>query len=448
MCRGSAKRDVKSFNMQYYSTRDKALRTGLKEALFKGLAPDGGLFMPVRIPVIGRASLEKMRDMNLADLAVILSRELFGEDVPGDELEQLTREAINFDTPLVQVEEGIYSLELFHGPTLAFKDVGARFLARLLGHFTGDLDQEIHVLVATSGDTGSAVANGFLGVEGTRVHVLYPSKLVTPLQEKQFSTLGENIRAVEVQGSFDDCQRLVKEAFMDKDLGRNMILTSANSINLARFLPQAFYYFRAWAQLERGNPDFFSVPSGNYGNMTAGLIAREMGLPVHTFLSANNVNDVVASYLLTGLYKARPSIPTIANAMDVGDPSNFDRILELFAHRHDWITRHMEGFSYSDTEIRKIIARGYQETGYLCDPHGATGYQSALDYREKHPGTVGIFLETAHPAKFRETVEEVIGQKLELPERLAAFADREKQSRPMGTDYSEFRKYLEKEQKA
>jgi len=432
--------------MQYYSTRNKALRTGLKEALLKGLAPDGGLYMPVTLPVIRRGTLEKIREMDLAGIAVALSRELFGEDVPHKELEQLTRDAIHFDTPLVQVEEGIYSLELFHGPTLAFKDVGARFLARLLGHFTRDLDQEIHVLVATSGDTGSAVANGFLGVDGIRVHVLYPSGLVTPLQEKQFSTLGENIRALEVQGSFDDCQRLVKEAFLDKDLSQDMILTSANSINLARFLPQAFYYFRAWAQLESPTQAFFSVPSGNYGNMTAGLVAREMGLPVHTFLSVNNINDVVASYLLTGSYKARPSIPTIANAMDVGDPSNFDRILELFDHKHARITRHLEGYSYSDTEIRKIIARVYRETGYLCDPHGATGYGAAKTYREKHPGTTGIFLETAHPAKFRETVEEVVGKKVELPERLAAFADREKQSLPLGSEYATFKEYLRTQQ--
>ena len=415
---------------------------GLKDALLKGLAPDGGLFMPASIPVLKRETLEKLRETDLTGIAVILSRELFGEDVPEKELKQLTEEAVNFDTPLVQVEEGLYSLELFHGPTLAFKDVGARFLARLLGHFTRDMEQEIHVLVATSGDTGSAVANGFLGVEGIRVHVLYPSGLVTPLQEKQFTTLGENISAIEVQGSFDDCQQLVKEAFMDEELSRAMTLTSANSINLARFLPQAFYYFRAWAQLEPGTKTFFSVPSGNYGNMTAGLIAREMGLPVNTFLSANNINDVVASYLLTGNYKPRPSTPTIANAMDVGDPSNFDRILDLFNHRHDWITRHLQGYSYTDTEIREIIGRVYRESGYLCDPHGATGYQAAKSFRENHSEQTGIFLETAHPAKFRESVEEVIGKEVELPERLAAFAGREKQSHPIEPEFVKFKEYL------
>ena len=428
--------------MHYYSTKNRELKIGLKEALLKGLAPDGGLFMPASVPVLKRETLEKFREMDLSGIAVALSLELFGKDVPKKELTELTTEAINFDTPLVQVEEGLYALELFHGPTLAFKDVGARFLARLLGYFTREMEKEIHVLVATSGDTGSAVANGFLGVKGIRVHVLYPSGLVTPLQEKQFTTLGENISAVEVEGSFDDCQRLVKEAFLDEDLFQKMTLTSANSINLARFLPQAFYYFRAWAQLEPRTRAFFSVPSGNYGNMTAGLIAREMGLPVHAFLSANNINDVVASYLLTGSYKPRPSTPTIANAMDVGDPSNFDRILDLFNHKHEWITRHIEGYSYTDREIRDIIGRVYRQTGYLCDPHGATGYQAALEYREEHPGQTGIFMETAHPAKFRESVEEVIGKEVELPERLAAFATREKQSHPISTDYVTFKEYL------
>jgi threonine synthase len=286
------------------------------------------------------------------------------------------------------------------------------------------------------------VANGFLGVEGVRVHVLYPSGGVTPLQEKQFTTLGSNITALEVKGSFDDCQRLVKECFMDEDLGREMRLTSANSINLARFLPQAFYYFRAWAQLEPGTRAFFSVPSGNYGNMTAGLVAREMGLPVQTYLSVNNLNDVVASYLLTGRYQPRPSVATIANAMDVGDPSNFARILDLFDHRYEEITRHLVGYSYSDADIREVIEEVYSRAGYLCDPHGATAYRAARSYRKEHPELAGIFLETAHPAKFKETVEEVTGENLELPARLAAFESREKQAVIMQPDYQDFREYL------
>ena len=428
--------------MHYYSTSNRELKSTLKEAVLKGLAPDGGLYMPSSYPVLSRESLESFRNMDLTGIAVTLSTLLFGSDIPEAELSRLTEEAINFDTPLVQVEEGLYSLELFHGPTLAFKDVGARFLARLLSYFTGELDEDIHVLVATSGDTGSAVANGFLGVKGIKVHVLYPSGGVTPLQEKQFTTLGANISALEVDGSFDDCQRLVKEAFMDEELSTHMTLTSANSINLARFLPQAFYYFRAWAQLDPGSKAFFSVPSGNYGNMTAGLVAREMGLPAHTFLSVNNLNDVVASYLLTGRYSPRPSTPTIANAMDVGDPSNFVRILDLFDQNYEWITKHLHGYSYSDTEIREVIAKVYKEKGYLCDPHGATGYQAAQTYRKEHPELTGIFLETAHPAKFKESVEEVSGLTVELPERLAAFADREKEAVSLQPDYQEFKQYL------
>jgi len=428
--------------MHYYSTSNKQLKSKLKEAVIKGLAPERGLYMPASIPVLTRKSLESLREMELPAMAVTLAHVLFGEDIPEAELKRITEDAINFDTPLVEVEEGLYALELFHGPTLAFKDVGARFLARLLGYYTRELDEDIHVLVATSGDTGSAVANGFLDVDGIKVHVLYPSGGVTPLQEKQFTTLGNNISALEVEGNFDDCQRLVKEAFMDEDLAGRMKLSSANSINLARFLPQAFYYFRAWAQLEPGTRAFFSVPSGNYGNMTAGLVAREMGLPVHTFLSVNNLNDVVASYLLTGRFNPRPSTPTIANAMDVGDPSNFDRILDLFMQKHEWIREHMHGYSYSDREIREVIAEVYRKTGYLCDPHGATGYRAAQSYRKEHPELTGIFLETAHPAKFRETVEEVIGKTIEIPERLAVFSTREKQSVALKPEFKEFKKYL------
>jgi len=398
--------------------------------------------MPAPIPVLSRGMMEELRGMDLTGIALKLSGLLFGEDIPTGELERIVTEAINFDTPVVRVEEKIYVLELFHGPTLAFKDVGARFLARLLGYYTRDMKEDIHVLVATSGDTGSAVASGFLGVPGVKVHVLYPSGLVSPLQEKQFTTLGENISAVEVKGSFDDCQKMVKEAFTDMELADRMILTSANSINLARFLPQAFYYFRAWGQVDPGAKLFFSVPSGNYGNMTAGLVAREMGLPVHTFLSANNLNDVVPAYLLTGKFTPRPSVPTIANAMDVGNPSNFDRIMDLYGHKHAWITRHVHGYSYSDREIREIIGRVYRETGYLCDPHGATGYQAARSFLDEHPDYTGIFLETAHPAKFRETVEDVIGQPVQLPERLAKFANRKKQSILLKSIYKDFKTYL------
>jgi len=428
--------------MHYYSTNNRQLKIGLREALLKGLASDKGLFMPAPVPILSRGDLESLHGQSLTQISLRLADLLFGEDIPADDLKEIVEEAINFDTPLVRVEEDLYALELFHGPTLAFKDVGARFLARMLGYYTKNMKDDIHVLVATSGDTGSAVANGFLGVPGVKVHVLYPSGLVTPLQEKQFTTLGENITALEVKGSFDDCQRLVKEAFMDMELRHRLTLTSANSINLARFLPQAFYYFRAWAQLDPLKKLFFSVPSGNYGNMTAGLMAREMGLPVHTFLSANNINDVVPAYLLTGKYTPRPSMPTLANAMDVGDPSNFDRILDLFNNIHDWIANHMHGYSYSDHEIKEIIHRVYNETEYILDPHGATGYQAARSFLNEHKDYTGVFLETAHPAKFRETVEEVLGKEIEIPERLAAFSNRKKESIHMDPDFNTFKEYL------
>lgn len=438
----SVRQDAELFKMHYYSTNNRALRFGLKEALLKGLAPDNGLFMPSVIPVLSREEQEGLRGLDLTQIAFRLTEKLFGEDISQGDLKAIVEGAINFDTPVVRVEKDIYALELFHGPTLAFKDVGARFLARMLGHFTQGQEDLIHVLVATSGDTGSAVANGFLGVPGIKVHVLYPSGLVSPLQEKQFTTLGENITAIEVNGTFDDCQMLVKKAFMDMDLRDHMTLTSANSINLARFLPQAFYYFRAWAQMEPDTKLLFSIPSGNYGNMTAALVAREMGLPVDIFLSANNSNDVVPGYLETGEFNPRPSIPTIANAMDVGNPSNFARILDLFDHNHQSIASHLKGFSYSDQAIRNIIGNVYKKTGYLCDPHGATGYQAARAFIDNNPEYTGIFLETAHPAKFRESVEDVIGIPVEIPERLAAFADREKLSQFINPAFDDFKDYL------
>jgi threonine synthase len=398
--------------------------------------------MPVRIPLLTRHELESLRSSTLAETGALIAGKLFGEDVPAAALHEITQGALNFETPLVKVSEGIHSLELFHGPTLAFKDVGARFMARMLGYFARNSSEELHVLVATSGDTGSAVANGFLGVEGIRVHVLYPSGQVSALQEKQFTTLGGNVTALEVSGSFDDCQALVKSAFADEPLRNMMAITSANSINLARFLPQSFYYFNAWGQQEEWEV-VFSVPSGNYGNLTAGLVAREMGLPIERFLAASNANDVVPAYLSSGTYRPRPSVPTIANAMDVGAPSNFERILDLFNHRHDRITRHLTGYAFSDQQIREVITRVYRETGYVLDTHGATGYEAARSYRTTHPGSPVIFLETAHPAKFGEEVENAIGTAVDVPTRLADFAKRKKMSVPIGKDYNEFREYLE-----
>jgi len=427
--------------MKYYSTSNKTYRASLREAVIRGLAPDRGLFMPERFPVLTRGELESLRGNSFSATGILLAEKLFGEDLSLDALEEIVHGALTFDVPVVPVSEGINSVELFHGPTLAFKDVGARFMARMLGWFTKQNEGTVDVLVATSGDTGSAVANGFHNVEGVRVHVLYPAGKVSALQEKQFTTLGDNITALEVDGTFDECQHLVKEAFMDESLKSVLNLTSANSINLARFIPQSFYYFHAWSQISDRNP-VFAVPSGNFGNLTAGLIAREMGLPVNNFIAATNINDIVPQYLASGIYTPRPSVATIANAMDVGDPSNFVRIRELFGDVHERIIRHLTGYSYSDEEIRRAIGRVYGETSYILDPHGATGYLAAEAYRQQHPGANILFLETAHPAKFLETVEPEIGVKIEIPERLAAFAQREKHSVKIGKEYPEFREYL------
>jgi threonine synthase len=453
--------------MRYYSTRNKKITATLEEGVKRGMAPDGGLFMPEQLPVLTRKAFEAVRNSSsLAATAQVLASSLFGEDIPAEALSALVEDALDFDTPVVKVSEGIYALELFHGPTLAFKDVGARFMARLLQYYNRGNQAPVHVLVATSGDTGSAVANGFLGVPGIFVHVLYPSGQVSTLQEKQFTTLGENITALEVDGSFDDCQALVKQAFADEALRSEMTLTSANSINLARFLPQSFYYFRGWSQLvsqraAKGNADasnqgdagvgagmgagslVVAVPSGNFGNLTAGLVAREMGLPVHTFLAASNANDVVPEYLETATYTPRPSVRTIANAMDVGAPSNFERILDLFGHSHDRITQHMKGYRYSDEQIRKTMKQVYETTGYILDPHGATAYQAATDYIAAHPGSTVMFLETAHPAKFPETVKEAIGTQADVPERLQAFSAGKKETVEIPADYNAFRKYLQ-----
>jgi threonine synthase len=368
----------------------------------------------------------------------------FGEDLPEDTLRELVYDTLSFETPLVRVDEHIYSLELFHGPTLAFKDVGARFMARLLAYFIRRQGQEkVHVLVATSGDTGSAVANGFLGVEGIQVHVLYPKGLVSEIQEKQFTTLGQNITALEIEGNFDDCQRLVKQAFMDTELNRRFHLTSANSINVARFLPQAFYYFNAYAQWKRYNDPsklVFCVPSGNFGNITAGFFAWRMGLPVERFIASNNRNDVFYEYLQSGHYRPRASVATLANAMDVGDPSNFARILDLYGHSHEAIIAEIAGARYDDQEIRDTVYRTFKEKNYLLDPHGACGYR-ALEEGLK-PGESGIFLETAHPAKFKDTVEDILGEAIVVPKRLQAFMQAKKQSIPLSSAFDDFKAYL------
>ncbi len=361
-------------------------------------------------------------------------------------MREIVFDTLQFDCPVEKVNGKIYSLELFHGPTLAFKDVGARFMARLLNHFLDKKDQEINVLVATSGDTGSAVANGFLDVEGIQVYVLYPKGKVSKIQESQFTTLGKNITALEIDGTFDDCQHLVKTAFLDEELNKKLVLTSANSINVARFLPQAFYYFNAYARLkEQGELDrrelVVSVPSGNFGNLTAGLFAQRMGLPVKQFLAANNENDIVYQYLKTGEYNPRSSVETLANAMDVGAPSNFARIMDLYNYSYASISEKIKGFRYSDEEIRQTVKKVYNQFGYICDPHGACGYQALEDYIDENQ--IGVFLETAHPAKFLETMEQIIGTgEVVLPEKLSAFMKGEQKVISMGKSYSEFMRFL------
>ena len=431
--------------MEYYSTNHNTRNVSLREAVVKGLAADRGLFMPERIPTLPSAFFKNIGNLSLQEISYAVANTLFGSDIDSSVLKNIVYDTLNFDIPLIHVNGDIYSLELFHGPTAAFKDVGARFMARLLGHFTRQDDAGmVNVLVATSGDTGSAVANGFLGVEGVRVFVLYPKGKVSKIQEAQFTTLGQNITAIEVNGTFDDCQRLVKSAFLDDDLNAKMKLSSANSINVARFLPQMFYYFHAYAQLlQRGQADkdiVMAVPSGNFGNITAGLIAKRMGLPIKRFIAANNRNDIFYQYLLTGKYEPRASISTIANAMDVGDPSNFARVLDLYGNSHDRICQDISGCSYSDEQISDTLADTYHRHGYLLDPHGAVAYRALIEGLKV--GEAGSFIETAHPAKFKDTVESIIGESIPIPEKLEKFMNGTKQTVKMSSGFAAFKKFL------
>ena len=440
--------------MKYYSTNGKAPIADLQKAVVKGLAEDRGLYMPERINKLPKEFFDNIEKMSFQEIAYAVASAFFGEDVDPDALHDIVFDTLSFDCPVVKVKGNIYTLELFHGPTLAFKDVGARFMARLLGYFTRDSrssresrgSREINVLVATSGDTGSAVANGFLGVEGIHVYVLYPKGKVSPIQECQFTTLGKNITAIEVDGVFDDCQALVKNAFMDAELNQHMKLTSANSINVARFLPQAFYYFNAYARMkEQGKADnlVMCVPSGNFGNICAALFGHEMGLPIKRFIAANNANDIFYKYLQTGKYEPKPSKQTLANAMDVGDPSNFARIYDLYGKSHQRITSLISGSTYTDEQIRQTIRACYEETKYILDPHGACGYQALADGLKD--GEIGVFCETAHPAKFKEKVDEILGIDVEIPERLANFMKGQKQSVPMSKEFADFKQYLMKQ---
>ena len=431
--------------MIYYSTNKKAPVATLEKAVVKGLAEDRGLYMPEQIRQLPKDFFDNIQDMSFQELSYRVADAFFGEDVDAESLKRIVYDTLSFDCPVKRVTDNIYSLELFHGPTLAFKDVGARFMARLLQYFIKKEGEtkEVNVLVATSGDTGSAVANGFLGVEGIHVYVLYPKGKVSPIQECQFTTLGKNITAIEVDGVFDDCQALVKSAFMDEELNNHMKLTSANSINVARFLPQSFYYFNAYARMKAlGLADnlVMCVPSGNFGNICSALFGRKMGLPVKRFIAANNANDIFYNYLQTGKYEPKASIQTLANAMDVGDPSNFARIYDLHNGSHEAITEYISGATYKDEQIRATMQQCYNETGYTLDPHGACGYQALKDLLKD--GEVGVFCETAHPAKFKEKVDEIIGIDVEIPERLADFMKGTKQSVPLGKDFAGFKKFL------
>jgi len=434
--------------MKYYSTNHNSAKVTLREAVMRGLAPDRGLYMPERLEVMDKSFFAGIDSMTFQEMSFAAAQALFGDDITADDLKRIVYDTLSFETPVVKVDDNIYSLELFHGPTLAFKDVGARFMARLLGYFNREEKELVNVLVATSGDTGSAVANGFLGVEGIHVYVLYPKGKVTPIQECQFTTLGRNITALEIDGVFDDCQALVKNAFMDAELNRRMKLTSANSINVARFLPQSFYYFNAYAQMKRIGKErelVICVPSGNFGNITAGLFAWFMGLPVKRFIAANNANDIFFNYLKTGIYSPKPSIQTLANAMDVGDPSNFARILALYNHSHKDIAGHISGAAYSDEQIAQTLKECYERTGYLLDPHGACGYRALRE--QLKAGECGVFLETAHPAKFKDSVDAITGGDVEIPARLQAFMKGVKQSVGLSSDYADFRNFLFEESK-
>ena len=430
--------------MKYYSTNHKAPTATLHEAVVKGLAGDRGLYMPEHIKQLPKAFFDNIDKMSFQEIAYTVADAFFGEDVEAEALRHIVYDTLSFDCPVMKVDDNIYSLELFHGPTLAFKDVGARFMARLLQYFIHQESAgQVDVLVATSGDTGSAVANGFLGVDGIHVYVLYPKGKVSPIQECQFTTLGQNITAIEVDGVFDDCQSLVKQAFLDPDLNTRRRLTSANSINVARFLPQAFYYFNAYARMKAlglAEKMVMCVPSGNFGNITAGLFGAEMGLPITRFIAANNANDIFYNYLQTGLYEPKASIQTLANAMDVGDPSNFARVYDLYGGSHERITSYISGATYSDDDIHETMRECYARTGYVLDPHGACGYRALRE--QLREGEVGVFGETAHPAKFKEKVDEILGIDIAIPDRLAAFMRGEKQSVPMTRNFEDFKAYL------
>jgi threonine synthase len=430
--------------MELYSTNHISSNVDLEEAVFRGLPSDNGLYVPVDIPKLPKDFFDSIDLLSFPEIAFRVTKTLLSGSLTDEQIRSITAESINFDAPLVNVEDNIYSLELFHGPSLAFKDFGARFMARLMSHYLKKSNKEINILVATSGDTGGAVALGFLNVPGIKVTILYPSGKVSTLQEKQLTALGNNISALEILGTFDDCQRMVKEAFLDPELNEKLNLSSANSINIARLIPQSFYYFYAYSRLKNKElPIVFSVPSGNFGNLSAGLIALKMGLPVHHFIASTNVNDIIPKYLETGKYEPRPSIQTLSNAMDVGNPSNYARIKALFGEEHSAIIERIKGYSFTDEETKLAIREIFEQTGYIMCPHTAIAYLGVKNYKSFDSAEfTSVFLSTAHPAKFIDVLDKDIAAKVEIPASLQALADKPKVSEVTEAKFERLKEYL------
>lgn len=434
--------------MQLYSTNNPNLLADLKKAVLQGLPEDNGLYMPVDIPRLPDAFFKHIKERSFPEIGFTICQHLFKGSIPDNNLQQIIERALTFPAPVISLNKQQKILELFHGPSLAFKDFGARFMAQLMSYFNKDQDQDLIILVATSGDTGGAVAAGFLGTPGIRVVILYPSGKVSPLQEKQLTTLGQNITALEIQGTFDDCQAMVKQAFLDKELNRQLRISSANSINIARLIPQSFYYFEAYKQLEQDDrPVVFCIPSGNFGNLTAGLFAQKMGLPIDHFIAATNANDIVPQYLQHGAYTPKPSVRTLSNAMDVGNPSNFARMQDLYqedTERSTWnnLKKEVSGYAFTDQETEEAVKEVFEQYQYIIDPHGAVGYLALKAYQKDHPNTQGVILETAHPSKFKEDVDRILQRDTTVPERLAILADRPKQATAMNKKYPDFKTWL------
>lgn len=428
--------------MNFYSLNNQAPEVSFKDAVIKGIAPDRGLYFPERIEPLPPSFFEGITDLSNQEIAFNAIHQFVSDEIPNEKLRSILANVLDFDFPVVQLEENVATLELFHGPTMAFKDVGARFMANCLGYFSEGSTNEVTVLVATSGDTGGAVANGFLGVKGVKVVILYPSGKVSDIQERQLTTLGQNITALEVDGTFDDCQKMVKTAFLDAELLRKMQLTSANSINVARWLPQLFYFLFAYKQAKsHGKEIVFSVPSGNFGNICAGLVAQKLGMPVKHFIAATNVNDTVPEFMRTKSYNPKPSTATISNAMDVGDPSNFIRIRHLFEDDFESLSQQLSSYAFTDAETKKAMLEVYNSVGYICDPHGAVGYLGLKKYQKNNTNVYGIFLETAHPVKFLDVVEETISERLEIPDQIQKVMHKEKKSIKIA-DYRQLKDFL------